>query len=645
MFRCLHHRLFVAIVLLLVSLPIGISSASVEATAAGAPLVSWNCFYLTCRTLHAATLTATDGWAVGDNGTILRWRGGAWAASPSPTDLDLYGVSFLRPDSGWAVGGHGGDRVGLHWDGATWTSIPFWPTDEMPPGGPNAPRAVSAWSDSNAWMVGERGVLFYLLDGRWLWDGRIVDDDLNAVDMVGPNEAWAVGGRNDGGHATSSAAAHLSNGAWLPVTMPTTRAGYQVNLLGMDFVDPANGWAVGEYYDPAIQDLRGAVLRYGAGTWRVESEDIAASLFSVKMISRDSGWALGWRYGAGGPLAVYLQYKSGAWMPVAGPASFAPLSVALSSETSGWAVGVSGALLELANGAWVPRTILTSDNLNSVAFNASGGWAVGYNGTIARFQGGNWALLTSPTRNTLNAVALGEDQGWAVGNGGVILHLTDGEWSSVASPSSFSLRGVALTSATEGWAVGNHGVLLALRGGAWSAMPTVVGAPLSAVALSGSDGWAVGETDADTGRAAILRLQDGTWSSVPSPATQSLNAVATDGVTAWAVGNRGVILHYASGTWQEAPSPTTEILLGVTMTSANTALAVGANGALLEYSSGAWHILPPLGWQILRSVARDTAGGVWAVGGYGVILKGYGVTPRAYLPLLARSDGRASPAP
>lgn len=645
MFRDSKSRLFMAVALLLLSLSLGLSSARADVSAVVAPLVSWNCFYVTCRTLHAATLTATDGWAVGDNGTILRGRNGTWTVSPSPTGLDLYGVSFVRPDSGWAVGGHGGDRVGLHWDGTSWTAIPFWPSGEFPPGGPNAPRAVSGWSDSNVWMVGERGVLFYLREGRWLWDGRVVDDDLNAVEMVGPNEAWAVGGRNDGGHVTASAAAHMLNGNWAPVTTPTTRAGFQVNLLGMDFVDRNNGWAVGEYYDDVLQDLRGAVLHYAAGTWRVEIEDIPASLYSVRMASATEGWALGWRYGAGGPLAVYLQYKAGTWTPVAGPSSFAPLSVALGSGTAGWAVGLTGAMLELTGGSWLPRTILTTDNLNAAAFNAAGGWAVGYNGVILRFQGGNWALAASPTRNTLNAVALAADGGWAVGSGGVILHLSDGEWSAVTSPTPFSLRGVSLTSATDGWAVGNHGALLQLHGGAWSVTPAVSDAPLNAVALSSSAGWAVGELDPATGRAAILRLQDGTWSNAPSPTSQTLNAVATDGQSAWAVGNRGVILRYVAGAWQEVPSPTTEILFGVVITGPDTAVAVGANGTLLEYAGGRWRALPPSGWQILRGVTQDAAGGSWAVGGYGMILRGYGVSPRAYLPLIARSDGQTGAKP
>jgi hypothetical protein len=52
-------------------------------------------------------VSATDGWAVGKKGEILRYTCTSWTTVPSPTIEDLNGLSFVNPREGWAVGDTG----------------------------------------------------------------------------------------------------------------------------------------------------------------------------------------------------------------------------------------------------------------------------------------------------------------------------------------------------------------------------------------------------------------------------------------------------------------------------------------------------------------------------------------------------------
>ena len=50
-------------------------------------------------------VTGTDGWVVGDRGTIYRYDGATWnIANTHWTSFGFYGLDFLTPDDGWAVG-------------------------------------------------------------------------------------------------------------------------------------------------------------------------------------------------------------------------------------------------------------------------------------------------------------------------------------------------------------------------------------------------------------------------------------------------------------------------------------------------------------------------------------------------------------
>ena len=81
----------------------------------------------TTETLRSVwALSATDAFAVGDDGTIVRWDGTAWTTMSSAGDAwagrRLDGVWGSSPTNVFAVGELG---TVLRYDGTRWTEQPF----------------------------------------------------------------------------------------------------------------------------------------------------------------------------------------------------------------------------------------------------------------------------------------------------------------------------------------------------------------------------------------------------------------------------------------------------------------------------------------------------------------------------------------
>jgi hypothetical protein len=65
--------------------------------------------------------SATNVFAVGDGGRIVRFNGTAWTPMTSPTPRNLARISGTSANDIWALG----DSVLVHFDGTQWTSVPM----------------------------------------------------------------------------------------------------------------------------------------------------------------------------------------------------------------------------------------------------------------------------------------------------------------------------------------------------------------------------------------------------------------------------------------------------------------------------------------------------------------------------------------
>ncbi|HNF98765.1 MAG TPA: protein kinase, partial [Pseudomonadota bacterium] len=98
-------------------------------------------------------------WAVGKNGTLLRWNGTAWSAAELPANASKTYLNAIWGSSAedvWVVGKEG---VIIHFDGNKW--------NEVPSGAREGLKKVWGLAKDNAWAVGENGVILHWNGNDW----------------------------------------------------------------------------------------------------------------------------------------------------------------------------------------------------------------------------------------------------------------------------------------------------------------------------------------------------------------------------------------------------------------------------------------------------------------------------------------------
>ena len=133
------------------------------------------------RTGGTAAVSAVgpdDVWAASDTGALYHYNG-AWRYGDPPAS-GLTDISMAARDDGWAVGGN----IIQHWDGQSWqiASSPGW-----------TERALDAYSRSDVWAVGPTEFLEHWDGKTWSSISRPGPADLWDVEVVAPDDAWAVG--------------------------------------------------------------------------------------------------------------------------------------------------------------------------------------------------------------------------------------------------------------------------------------------------------------------------------------------------------------------------------------------------------------------------------------------------------------------
>ena len=274
------------------------------------------------RTITAdLRLASGEGWAVGDNGSILRWDGASWSAVASSTTANLYSVHCVSANDCWATGG-GGTIV--HWDGSAWagsfpsgTAGTLWAVSCQPltPSHCYAngvwvfPLAISRhWNGVN-WTGGGSDFALDILDiytdvacpsatcfsttaqGRvrqssatWssVFSGAIA---LNGIDCSATDQCWAVGDRVGNDYYIVG----YDGFSWSPLTItPPNNARGNLNAVSCAAVDDC--WAAGD-----AGSGRYVLVHWTGTSWNPDAfqNGHRANLNGIHCASASDCWAVG----------------------------------------------------------------------------------------------------------------------------------------------------------------------------------------------------------------------------------------------------------------------------------------------------------------------------------------------------------------
>ncbi len=139
--------------------------------------------------LNDVFFTDGQGWAVGENGTIVHTGNGTrWHDQNSGVNVDLHGIYFQDIFKGWAVGAQGA-ILNTEDGGITWKQQISLTTATL--------YDVDFADERYGWIVGRRGTILSTDNYGSSWDVIVEESagqsDLNAVYINNVSSGWAVG--------------------------------------------------------------------------------------------------------------------------------------------------------------------------------------------------------------------------------------------------------------------------------------------------------------------------------------------------------------------------------------------------------------------------------------------------------------------
>lgn len=257
-------------------------------------------------------VTASDIWAVGNNGTIINYDGSSWSSVSSPVSDNLFGVDAVSASDIWAVGRSG--KI-LNYNGTSWSEH----TDT----GAEAWNAVSMASSTFGFAGGNSANNLAEFDGStWTEYAAPSNDNVNDIYTLSDGTAWAV---------ADSGKIHYYNGSsW----SEHTDIGAE-DIEGIHMISASDGFAVGS---------AGKVWRYNGSTWSEETDTGGDLWEGVSMVDSSSGWFVGEN-------GQIYEWDGSSWSSVSSPALDDLYEVAVVNSADAWAVGRSGQIMHFDQAA------------------------------------------------------------------------------------------------------------------------------------------------------------------------------------------------------------------------------------------------------------------------------------------------------
>jgi photosystem II stability/assembly factor-like uncharacterized protein len=294
---------------------------------------------------------------------------------------------------------------------------------------------------------------------------------------------------------------YLNLSSWVDQTLGP--GGASLNLVGVRFVDPDNGW-VSAWLPSSSLSPHGLVYRSddGGDSWNRVLDMWYMRFGGLDAIDAATCFVVG------DSAQISFTRNGGADWDEATDVEAGPdinlSQVDFAGVRYGWATGLSGTVLHSADSGhtWDLQVTPTTFDLTDVTFaNETTGWVSGNHGTVLHTtDGGNtWTIQNTGTVNDLLAVCfVNVTDGWTVGADGAILHTTNGGavWQLVGSSVNTLLTDVTFVNETRGWVIGIDGSILHTNdeGITWLDQPTEKDVGLSEIFfVTDSIGWVVGD--------------------------------------------------------------------------------------------------------------------------------------------------------
>ena len=273
------------------------------------------------RLLDVHFINSTNGWAVGNDGTVLYTTdaGTIWSADVianyTGTIRDIY---FVDSENGWVVG-DGGTVIATTDGGSNWTSQTTNTTVTL--------FAVYFIDSKNGWASGRNGTVIATTDGGTTWSLQVsgtTGTDLRGIHFVNSARGWAAGTGNtiittaDGGTIWSKQTNGISGSA---------------TLIDMHFIDSNRGWIV---------EQSGKIITTtdGGTTWSAQDSGGTNRLSGIYFPDSEHGWT------AGADGIIRHTVNGGiTWHTQTTPDNAYLHGIHFSDALHGWAVGNDGTIL------------------------------------------------------------------------------------------------------------------------------------------------------------------------------------------------------------------------------------------------------------------------------------------------------------
>lgn len=473
------------------------------------------------------------GWAVGNNGTILKIVGGVVTKEVSPTTAALNAVYFVDENNGWAISNS--NQILRYSSGV-------WKIEKAADGTGFFLNDIYMNSSTKGWAVGSQGKIFYYNGIIWQNLSSPVSSALYAVDFTDSTTGYIAG-------ESGVILKYALNKSWVKVN-----SGLVATLTDIDIVNKSNVWATGQY---------GSVMHYNGINW--SGGGVNGPLFiSLQITNKNDGWTITSNgliyrlrngvttvYNSINELSTDLNFKD----------------VSLLNENNGWIITDRGVLLRQKDGLWSKfRQTLPDNNYFGIkTVKDTVAWAIGQWGAIYKFNGLNWTKPFLSFQNEVSSSSLYDisfpdpDNGYIVGSNGCFLKYTSGKWSKISIPnaSSTGLGGVFFLNANTGWMCGESGKIFAYKNGIIS--PMVSGNTtvyLSKIFfIDETEGWAMDNSGT------LLHYKNNVWNAEtnePQVLVRDLyfkdkNNGIVVGAPYFNGGGGGAIARYTNGIWAKDP--------------------------------------------------------------------------------------------